>query len=231
VIETRRIVAVAWHRSRTPFLLRIVALLRQAATFLLRNGYKPQNSAVFCRSVAATGWGFIPSYRSTVAASFSYRGPHCYGRRRRARLANPPATIIGANMTAHYLVPGAPTPPPPAPQANSYIQPKAQPQTSGHQPTERPAPLPAQPPPQASDQEPHHSTLFSEWRAHHGDDWVRADALHPTVRRLIDDRDRISAIRQRLRQLAVTCSELEAKVVGNAARPVTFYRVIESETA
>jgi hypothetical protein len=46
-METRQIVAVAWHRSRTPFLLRIVALLRQAATMLLRNGYEPRKSAVF----------------------------------------------------------------------------------------------------------------------------------------------------------------------------------------
>jgi hypothetical protein len=41
------IVAVAWHCSRTPLLLRNVALLQQAATFLLQNGCKPQNSAVF----------------------------------------------------------------------------------------------------------------------------------------------------------------------------------------
>jgi hypothetical protein len=60
VIETLWIVAVAWHRSRTPFPLRIVALLRQAATFLLRNGYNPQKSAVFCRSVAATEGGLSP---------------------------------------------------------------------------------------------------------------------------------------------------------------------------
>ena len=59
-METRQIVAVAWHRSRPPFLLRIVALLRQAATFLLRNGSKPQKSAVFCRSGAATEGGFTP---------------------------------------------------------------------------------------------------------------------------------------------------------------------------
>jgi hypothetical protein len=79
MIETMEIVAVAWHRSRTPFLLRIVAVLRQATTFLLRNGCEPQKSAVLCRSAAATEGGFIPSYRSTVATSYSYRGPHCYG--------------------------------------------------------------------------------------------------------------------------------------------------------
>jgi len=86
-MKIRQIVAVAWHRSKAPLLLRIVALLRQAATLLLRNGYKPQKSAIFCRSVAATEGGFNPSYRSTVAASFSYRGPHCYGR------GEPPLTI------------------------------------------------------------------------------------------------------------------------------------------
>ena len=133
-------------------------------------------------------------------------------------------------MTAHYLVPGAPTPPPPAPQANSYIQPNAPPQTSGHQPTEPPAPLPAQPPPQARDQDPHRGTLFSEWRAHHGSDWVRADELSAAVRKMIDAKDRAAAVRQRLRLLvnkAIDGVTLEAKVVGNRARPVAFYRVVE----
>ena len=58
--KPEEIVAVAWHRSRAPLLLRIVALLRQAATFLLRNGCEPQKSAVFCCYVAATEGGFTP---------------------------------------------------------------------------------------------------------------------------------------------------------------------------
>jgi hypothetical protein len=77
--ENWQIVAVAWHCSRIPFSLRIVALLQKAATFRLHNGPKTQKSAVFCRSAAATEGGFIPSYRSTVATSYSYRGPRCYG--------------------------------------------------------------------------------------------------------------------------------------------------------
>ena len=58
--ETWQIVAVAWHRSRIPFPLRIVALLRKVATFLLRNGAKRRRSAVFYRSVAATEGGLSP---------------------------------------------------------------------------------------------------------------------------------------------------------------------------
>jgi hypothetical protein len=134
-------------------------------------------------------------------------------------------------MTAPYLVPGAPTPPPPARQTNSYIQPNALPQTSGHQPTERPAPLPAQPPPQARHQDDPHHALLSAWRSHHGSDWVRADALHRDIRQLIDPKDRTASIRQRLRQLANAQADgfkLETKVVGNAARPVVLYRVIET---
>jgi hypothetical protein len=37
-----QIVAVAWHCSTPPLLLRNVALLQQAATLLLRNGYSPR---------------------------------------------------------------------------------------------------------------------------------------------------------------------------------------------
>ncbi len=55
------------------------------------------------------------------------------------------------------------------------------------------------------------------WRAHHGSDWVRADELAPTVRRIIDARERLPAIRQRLRLLVNKPSgvTLEAKTVGN----------------
>ena len=52
--------------------------------------------------------------------------------------------------------------------------------------------------------------------------------------RRIDEHERLPAIRQRLRQLVRTPLgglRLESKVVGNAARPVVFYRVVESDTA
>jgi hypothetical protein len=129
-------------------------------------------------------------------------------------------------MTAHYLPPGLPPPPPPAPQPNTYLQP------NGPPPQAMPSPPPPPPQPAPPHAGPHHATLISEWRAHHGSDWVRADALHLTVRQLIDEHDRIPAIRQKLRQLAATHREfVETKTVGNAARPVTLYRMVGSETA
>jgi hypothetical protein len=71
MIETEQIVAVAWHRSRTSLCYGIVALLRRGATLLLRNVAQPQNSALFCRSKGATEGGVSPSYRSSVATSYS----------------------------------------------------------------------------------------------------------------------------------------------------------------
>ena len=78
---------------------------------------------------------------------------------------------------------------------------------------------------------PHSSALFAEWRAHHGSDWVRADALAATVRRLIDARERLPAVSQKLRQLVNTPIgglRLESEVRGNAARPTRLYRLVES---
>ena len=127
-------------------------------------------------------------------------------------------------MTAHYLLPGAPIPPPPAPQANSYRQPSGPPPQSMPSP---PPPPPESPLAPARDQDPHRGTMLTEWRRHHADTWVRADALHPAIRRMIDERQRLSAIRQKLRQLVAHTPELEAKVVGNAARRVVLYRLTE----
>jgi hypothetical protein len=125
-------------------------------------------------------------------------------------------------MTAHYLVPGAPTPPPPAPQANSY-----RPPSGSLQQAAQPSP---QPSPQASDQETHHRALLAEWRAHHADAWVKADELNPAVRRVIDPKDRTAAIRQKLRQLASTQADglrLEARAGGNRPDRAACYRVVE----
>ena len=73
--------------------------------------------------------------------------------------------------------------------------------------------------------------MLSEWRIHHGSDWIRADALHPAVREQIDAMGRVAAVRQRLRQLEASCRELETEVRGNRARPVRHYRLTEVETA
>jgi hypothetical protein len=128
---------------------------------------------------------------------------------------------------SHYLPPGLPPHPAPAAQPNTYRTPSGPPPQAMQSLSPPPPPEPA--PPHA---DPHHATLISEWRAHHGSDWVRADALHLTVRQLIDERDRIPAIRQKLRQLAATHREfVETKTVGNAARPVTLYRMVGNETA
>jgi hypothetical protein len=141
---------------------------------------------------------------------------------------------------SHYLPPGQPIAPPPDTQPNSYIQPPSPQQPHmPHHPnnaqaaTVSPLPPPQTPPtPQATHaQDNPHRAVLTEWRAHHGSDWVRADALHPAVRRMIDTRERIAAIRQRLRQVVATCPDLEARTTGNAARPVTFYRLIQNETA
>jgi hypothetical protein len=137
-----------------------------------------------------------------------------------------------------YIEPGAPTPPPLAPQPNAYVAPRPTLQEAPirlPQPTPRAAPEPQPPPepPQARDQDDSHQTtaLFTEWHAHHGSDWVKACELHPAVRRLIDARGRISAARQKLPLLVATCREMETKVMGNAAKRVMVYRLIQSETA
>jgi hypothetical protein len=134
-----------------------------------------------------------------------------------------------------YLPPGQPVPPPPVPNANTYLTPAAvvQQTSAPASPTLTPPP-PALPLVPARDEELHRGTLFDEWRVRHGSDWVRADDLDPTVRRRIDEHERLPAIRQRLRQLVRTPLgglRLESKVVGNAARPVAFYRVVDSDTA
>ena len=59
---------------------------------------------------------------------------------------------------------------------------------------------------------------------------MKADDLDFHVRRLIDDKERVPAIRQKLSQLASTRLGgfmLESKVEGNAANRVSLYRVIE----
>jgi hypothetical protein len=130
-------------------------------------------------------------------------------------------------MVASYLTPGMPAPLPPAPGANAYLQPGAPPPQLPVAEAQTSQPIPPSEPPPADD-------LLAEWRAHHGSDWVKVDDLAPSVRRLIDARERVPAIRQRLPRLVATCRDsfkLEAKVVGNAARPVTLYRVVESELA
>jgi hypothetical protein len=84
----------------------------------------------------------------------------------------------------------------------------------------------------ARDRDPHRvniTALFAEWRVWHGSDWTKADDLNPAVRRLIDDKERVPAIRQKLSQLASTRlggSMLECKVAGNAANRVSLYRVV-----
>jgi hypothetical protein len=83
----------------------------------------------------------------------------------------------------------------------------------------------------ARDRDPHRvniTALFAEWRVWHGSDWVKADDLNFRVRRLIDDKERVPAIRQKLSQMANTRlggSVLESKIEGNAANRVALYRV------
>lgn len=130
---------------------------------------------------------------------------------------------------SHYLPPGLPPPPPPPARANSYLVPTAlAPQMRA--PPDPPPQQPALTPGNGHDDR-RHSPLLNEWRRQHGSGWVRGDALHPVVRELIDARGRVAAVRQKLRQLVAACPELEAKVAGNAARPVVFYRVTEVEAA
>jgi hypothetical protein len=124
-----------------------------------------------------------------------------------------------------YLPPGSPPTPPPAAQPNSYRQPTGTLQQAQPPSQTQPAPLP--PPTPARDQDPHHASLLAEWHLRHGDTWIRADALSPTIRHVIDPKDRTAAIRQRLRQLANAHRELETKTTGNAARPVRLYRLAE----
>jgi hypothetical protein len=78
---------------------------------------------------------------------------------------------------------------------------------------------------------PRHCALLNEWRRRHASDWVRGDALHPAVRELVDPQGRTASIRQKLRQLVASCSELETEVRGNRAERVTFYRLAPIETA
>jgi hypothetical protein len=78
--------------------------------------------------------------------------------------------------------------------------------------------------------DPHRSALLNEWRRRHGSDWVRADDLSTTVRRMIDERERLPAVRQKLPRLVVACPELETEVRGNRAERVTFYRLARIET-
>ena len=53
--------AVADAVANWSFLIRIVAVLRQTATLLLRQWWRPQNPAAFTRSGVATEGGFYPS--------------------------------------------------------------------------------------------------------------------------------------------------------------------------
>jgi hypothetical protein len=74
------------------------------------------------------------------------------------------------------------------------------------------------------------TALFAEWRVWHGSDWMKADNLNPAVRRLIDDRERTAAIRQKLSPLVNTRLGgfmLEGRIEGNAATAVSLYRVVE----
>jgi hypothetical protein len=76
------------------------------------------------------------------------------------------------------------------------------------------------------------SALFVKWREYHLDAWVKADDLDWHVRRLVDDKERVPAIRQKLALLADTRLDgfkLESKVEGNAANRVSLYRVVEVE--
>jgi hypothetical protein len=133
-----------------------------------------------------------------------------------------------------YIHPGSPPPPLPTPQPNAYRPPVGSLQDSGRN-QHQPAPgSEVQPPPPQACAPAAHRVLLAAWRAHHGSDWVRADDLVSEVRRLIDDKDRTAAIRQKLRGLASTPIGglmLEAKSVGNRAKPVMFYRVVESGPA
>ena len=76
------------------------------------------------------------------------------------------------------------------------------------------------------------SALFVKWREYHLDTWVKADDLDWHVRRLVDDKERVPAIRQKLALLADTRLDgfkLESKVEGNAANRVSLYRVAAVE--
>jgi hypothetical protein len=132
------------------------------------------------------------------------------------------------HLVSHYRPPGQPIPPPPPARANSYLQP-----TTVAQQMHAPPP----PTPQATlaagngPDVPCNGALLNEWRRRHGSGWVRSDALHPTVRELIDPQCRVAAVRQKLRQLVAACPELETEVRGNRAERVVLYRLTEIETA
>ena len=123
---------------------------------------------------------------------------------------SPQHTHAGANMTASYIPPGMPPLPPPAPTANAYIKP------SGPLQQSQPPPPPETSP---SPQDDPHRALLTTWHAHHADAWTRADELHPAVRRLIDARERLPAIRQKIRQLAGWRPRPSAIAPGDVALP------------
>jgi hypothetical protein len=88
-------------------------------------------------------------------------------------------------------------------------------------------PVAVAPPPTPSNEA---DRVLSEWRIHHGDAWVRSDALHREVRRLLDPRERAAAIRQRVQQLGgvrVGGFCVESRVIGNPIRH-RLYRVVEA---
>ena len=135
-------------------------------------------------------------------------------------------------MTAAYITPGMPPPPPPATQPNTYRPPAGSPQDSSwNRAAAHPATAHRRSATACAAGGTRPNSLLAEWRHRHGSDWVRADELHPAIRCMIDPRERLPAVRQKLRQLVATCRELEVKVVGNAARPVALYRIVKSEVA
>ena len=117
---------------------------------------------------------------------------------------------------SYYVPPGAPPPPPPARNPTPTSCQAAR--CSRLRQSLRTPRDPADP----------HRALLAAWAAHHGSDWVRADALHPAVRSMIDPKERIAAARQRLPQLVASCPELEARTTGNAAKRTTLYRLVET---
>jgi hypothetical protein len=72
------------------------------------------------------------------------------------------------------------------------------------------------------------AALFEAWSGKHGG-WVRADDLDPTVRRLVDEKDRPAAIRQRLNELVGTRLggfQLLGKADGNGKHRKWTYCVV-----
>jgi hypothetical protein len=121
---------------------------------------------------------------------------------------------------------GSPSPPLPA---HAYRPPNAeQPPQAFTPPTATPPQFAAVMPVDAPTADPREAIL-SEWRAHHGDAWVRSDGLHPQVRQLIDPQERTAAIRQRVWKLSNMQVggglRMESQVVGNPIRH-WLYRVV-----